>query len=204
MSDKNKLSADLRTNFGKGAARKLRAANQTPAVVYGHGSEPVHISLETHPLSLIIRHANALIELNIEGTKQLALVKDVQRDPVRQVIEHVDLLIVKKGEKVEVEVPIHIEGEPFSGTVAIQELNTLRLSADATKLPDYVEVNIEGLEEGVQVLAGEVALPSGAELLDEEDHLVVQIIIPRAQAEEDDEDAEVGEEAAEEVAEDGE
>src|SRR5690606_27311343 len=102
--------AAARNTFGKGVARKLRAAGQTPVVVYGHGSDPLHLSVETHPLSLIVRHANALIELDIEGKKQLVLVKDVQKDPVRQIIEHVDLVIVKKGETVEVEVPVVIVG----------------------------------------------------------------------------------------------
>lgn len=202
MSDQNQLAAELRTNFGKGAARKLRAADRTPAVVYGHGEDPVHISVETHPLSLIIRHANALIELDIEGKSQLALVKDVQKDPVRQIIEHVDLLIVKKGEKVEVEVPVHVEGESFSGTIAMQELNTIHLSAAATKIPDFVEVSVEGLEEGAQILAGEVKLPKGAELLSDADQLVVHIVVPRAQA--NDDDAAEGEEGAEESAADSE
>lgn len=185
MSDKNQLAAKLRENFGKGAARKLRAAGQTPAVVYGHGADPIHVSVETHPLSLIVRHANALISLDIEGKEQLVLVKDVQRDPVPQIIEHVDLLIVKKGEKVEVEVPLHIVGDPFSGTIAMQELNTVRLSADATKIPENVEVSVEGLEEGAQIHAGEVELPKGAELLDDADQLVVHIVVPRAQASDD-------------------
>lgn len=190
MSNQNKLAAKVRDNFGKGAARKLRAAGQTPAVVYGHGSDPVHISVETHPLSLIVRQANALIALDIEGKEELALVKDVQRDPVRQIIEHVDLLLVKKGEKVEVEVPVHVTGEPFSGTIAMQELNVLRLSADATKIPENVEVSVEGLEEGAQVLAGAVELPKGSELLDEADQLVVHIVVPRAAASDDDAAAE--------------
>ena len=115
MSETAKLVASARETFGKGVARKLRAAGQTPVVVYGHGSDPVHLSVETHPLSLIVRHKNALIELDIAGKKRLVLVKDVQKDPVRQIIEHVDLLIIKKGEAVEVEVPILVVGEPFSG-----------------------------------------------------------------------------------------
>lgn len=185
MSDTNKLVAAVRETFGKGAARKLRAAGQTPAVLYGHGTDPVHIAVETHPLSLIVRQANALIEVEIEGKQQLALVKDVQRDPVRQIIEHVDLVIVKKGEVVEVEVPIHVVGEPFSGTSALQELNTLRLSAAATSIPESVEANVEGLEEGSQVLAGDIVLPKGSTLLDDAEQLVVHVLVPRgAEAEE--------------------
>jgi len=190
MSETNKLVASPRESFGKGAARKLRAAGQTPAVVYGHGGDPVHIALETHPLSLIIRHANALIELEGNGKKQLVLVKDVQRDPVRQIIEHVDLLVVKKGETVDVEVPVHVEGESFPGTNALQELNTLRLSVPATSIPENVVVNVEGLEEGSQVLAGAIELPKGASLLDPEDQLVVHVVVPRGAAADDEEAAE--------------
>lgn len=200
MSDKNQLVAAKRENFGKGAARKLRAVGQTPAVVYGHGADPVHVSVETHPLSLIIRHANALIELDIDGKPELVLVKDVQKDPVRQIIEHVDLLIVKKGEKVEVEVPVHVVGEPFSGTIAMQELNTIHLRADATKIPENIEVSVEGLEEGAQIHTSEVELPKGAELLDESDHLVVHIVVPRAQATDDASAEEADEAEGEEAA----
>src|SRR5690606_25495699 len=153
-----KLVANARDNFGKGAARKLRAAGQTPAVVYGHGTDPPHLAVDAHALSLIVRQANALITLDIEGKSQLVLVKDVQKDPVRQIIEHVDLIVVKKGEKVEVEVPIHITGVPFSGTNALQELNTIRLSVPATNIRDFVEVSVEGLEAGTQIHASDVQL----------------------------------------------
>ena len=195
MSEKNKLVGTARENFGKGAARKLRAAGQTPVVIYGHGAEPVHASVETHPLSLIVRHANALIEVELSGKKQLVLVKDVQRDPVRQIIEHVDLVIVKKGETVEVEVPLHVVGIPFSGTSALQELNTIRLSVPATNIPENVEVSVEGLEAGSQILAGEVQLASDETLLDDPEALVVHVVAPRGSSS-DDEEAEA-EEAAE-------
>ncbi|GAB2556211.1 50S ribosomal protein L25/general stress protein Ctc [Leucobacter ruminantium] len=190
-----KLVATARDNFGKGAARKLRAAGQTPAVVYGHGTDPVHVSVETHPLSLIVRHANALIELDVAGKPQLVLVKDVQKDPVRQIIEHVDLLVVKKGETVDVEVPIHVVGESFSGTNALQELNTLHLSVPATSIPEAVEVSVEGLEEGAQVLAGAIELPAGSTLLGDAEQLVVHVVTPRGAASDDEGAAE--EEAAE-------
>ncbi len=194
MSETAKLVASARETFGKGVARKLRAAGQTPVVVYGHGSDPVHLSVETHPLSLIVRHKNALIELDIEGKKKLVLVKDVQKDPVRQIIEHVDLLIIKKGETVEVEVPILVVGEPFSGTNALQELNTLRVSVPATNIPEHVEVSVEGLEEGTQIHAGDIELASDETLLDDPAALVVHIVVPRGAS--SDEEAE-GEEAAE-------
>ncbi|WP_336991199.1 50S ribosomal protein L25/general stress protein Ctc [Leucobacter sp. VD1] len=189
MSEKNQLVAKVRDNFGKGAARKLRAAGQTPAVVYGHGTDPVHVSVETHPLSLIVRHANAIIELDIDGRSELVLVKDVQKDPVRQIIEHIDLLVVKQGETVEVEVPVHVIGESFSGTNALQELNTLRLSVPATSIPENVEVNVDGLEDGTQILAGGIALPAGAELLDDADQLVVHVVAPRGAASDDEAEA---------------
>ena len=113
----NNLTAELRTQFGKGAARKIRAVGKIPAVIYGHGTDPQHVTLPGHELMLIIRKANQIITLDIEGTPQLALVKDVQKDPVRQIIEHVDLIVIRKGERVEVEVPIHVEGESYPGTI---------------------------------------------------------------------------------------
>lgn len=195
MSDDNKVYAELRENFGKGFARRLRAAGKIPAVIYGHGTEPKHVALPGHQVSLIIRRANAVLDLDVAGTAELALVKDVQRDPVRQIIEHIDLLVVKKGEKVEVEVPLVLVGESFSGTIALQELNTVRLEVEATHIPEHVEVSIEGLEEGTHVLAGDITLPKGATLLDEADALVVAITVPAAAPAEDE-----GEEAAAEAA----
>lgn len=190
MSDNFQLVTEARDNFGKGAARKLRAVGRTPVVVYGHGSDPQHLSVETHPLSLIVRQANALIELDIAGTKQLVLVKDVQKDPVRQIIEHVDLVIVRQGETVDVEVPLHIVGTPFSGTNALQELNTLRLNVPATNIREFVEVSVEGLEAGTQILAGQIPLESDETLLDDPEHLVVQILAPRGGADEEEAAAE--------------
>lgn len=189
MSETAKLVTTARNTFGKGVARKLRAAGQTPVVVYGHGAEPLHLSVETHPLGLIVRHANALIELDIEGKKQLVLVKDVQRDPVLQIIEHVDLIIINKGETVEVEVPIVLVGESFSGTNALQELNTLRLSVPATTIPEHIEVNVDGLEEGTQIHAGDIKLASDETLLDDAAQLVVQVVAQRAAAGEESEAA---------------
>lgn len=180
-----KLDTEERDFFGKGAARKLRAAGRTPVVVYGHGTDPLHLSVEAHPLSLMLRTANALIELSIGGKKQLVLVKDVQKDPVRQLIEHVDLIIVRQGETVDVQVPIQLVGEPFSGTTAIQDLTQLHLNVLATAIPDFMEVSVEGLEEGARIDAGDITLPEGATLLDEPDALVVQVLVPRAAAADD-------------------
>lgn len=180
----HKLVTRNREVFGKGAARKLRAEGMTPAVLYGHGADPQHVALESHPLSLIVRHPNAVIELSMDGKKQLVLVKDVQRDPVRQIIEHVDLLIVKKGETVDVEVPILVEGEPFSGTTAMQELNTVSVSVPATSIPEHFVVNVDGLQEGTQVLVKDLEV-GDAEVHTDEDELVVQVLVPIVNTESD-------------------
>lgn len=176
----NHLDAELRENFGKGYARRLRMAGRIPAVIYGHGSAPVHVSLPAHEVGLLLRKANAILNLNVAGKKQLALVKDVQKDPVRQIIEHLDLVTVKKGEKVHVEVPIHLEGEPFSGTIAILDVNTIRLEADATNIPERITIDIEGAEEGTRVHAADAVLPEGSSLLDDPELLLVNIIVPAA------------------------
>ena len=123
--DDNKVKAELRENFGKGYARRLRAAGKIPAVIYGHGTDPKHVALPGHQVSLLIRRANALLELDVAGTPELALVKDVQKDPVHQIIEHIDLLVVKKGEKIQVDIPVSIIGEPAAGTIAAQDANTV-------------------------------------------------------------------------------
>ncbi|GLJ62111.1 MULTISPECIES: 50S ribosomal protein L25/general stress protein Ctc [Microbacterium] len=193
MADQNKLAAEVRTEFGKGFARRLRAAGKIPAVIYGHGTEPVHVALPGHETALIVRHANALLELDVEGRAELALVKDVQRDPVRQVIEHIDLLVVKKGEKVAVEVPVTTVGESFSGTIVNLETATLKLEVEATHIPEHVEVSVEGLEDGTVITAGDIALPQGAVLADEPELQILSILTPRATVE--DEAAAEGEEA---------
>lgn len=182
MSDV-KLTASTRTEFGKGAARRLRRANQIPAVLYGHGSAPVHVALPGHETMLAVKHSNALFEIELDGKSTLAIVKDVQREPVKNVIEHIDLLIVKKGEKVTVEVPVHVVGESFSGTIHVVETQSLTLEAEATHLPEAVEVSIEGLEGGTTVLAGQVTLPKGATLVTDAEAIVVAISVPHASAE---------------------
>ena len=147
-----KLAATARTEFGKGAARRLRRAHQIPAVLYGHGTEPVHVALPGHETMLAVKQANALFEIELEGKATLAIAKDVQRDPVKNVIEHVDLLIVRRGEKVSVEVPVTVVGESAPGTIHIVETQALSLEAEATHLPEHVEVSIEGLEAGTALL----------------------------------------------------
>lgn len=176
----NHIKAELRENFGKGFARRLRAEGRIPAVIYGHGTAPQHVSLPGHEVGLLLRKANAILDLDVAGKKQLALVKDVQKDPVRQIIEHLDLVIVKKGEKVHVEVPIHLEGESFSGTIAMLEVNTIRLEADATSIPERIVIDIEGAEEGTKIHAVDAVLPEGSSLLDDPELLLVNVIVPAA------------------------
>lgn len=193
MSDDNKVTAELRENFGKGFARRLRAAGQIPAVLYGHGTDPVHVALPGHQISLIIRRSNALLELDIAGTPALAIVKDVQKDPVRQIIEHIDLLVVKKGEKILVDVPITLVGESAPGTIANLDAVSLAVEAEATHIPQKFEVSIEGLEEGAHITAADVKLPKGTTLAADPDVLIVAISVP---TEEPTEDAASADEAA--------
>ena len=177
MAD-NLLDADVRTSFGKGAARKLRAAGKIPAVIYGHGSEPVHVALPAHETTPIARRANALLDLKMPEDQQLVLIKDIQRDPVRQIIEHLDLVIVRKGEKVTVDIAVHVEGEPYPGNMVQLENNTVSVEAEATHIPESVSVSVEGMEEGTQVHAGELKLPAGSTLVSVPEMLILSIQQP--------------------------
>jgi large subunit ribosomal protein L25 len=196
MADDNKLVAEVRDQFGKGFARRIRAAGRIPAVIYGHGTEPQHVSLPGHEVSLILRKANQVLELDISGKTQLALVKDVQKDPVHQVIEHLDLVIVRKGEKVTIDVPVHVEGESVAGTIAALDANTLSIEAEATHIPERITVDIEGAEEGTQIFAKDLTLPEGSTLVSDPETLVVNVTVPAAVDLGETEAAE-GEEAAE-------
>lgn len=171
------LQAEARTEFGKGAARRLRRAHMVPAVLYGHGTDPVHVALPGHETLMALKHggANALLSIVLDGKSQLALPKQVQRHPVRGVIEHVDLLIVKAGEKVTVDVPIHTVGDAAAGTVVTVEHATVSLEAEATHIPEAIEVSIEGVEAGTQILAGDLSLPKGSSLQVDAETLVVNI-----------------------------
>lgn len=202
----DRLPAKLRTQFGKGAARKIRANDEIPAVLYGHGTDPKHVTLPGHETMLLLRKANALIDLDIEGESQLALVKDVQRDPVRQIIEHVDLIVVRRGERVEVEVPVHLIGEPAPGAIVLQDANTILVSAEATHIPENIEVSVEGLEIGTSVSVQEVKLPQGVKLVDEETEVIVfSVQEPQAEPEpEEGEGAEAEGEGDDAAAEDAE
>lgn len=176
----NHLVTEIRDSFGKGAARKIRATGKIPAVIYGHGTEPQHVTLPGHEVGLILRKSNQVLELDIQGKTQLALVKDVQKDPVRQIIEHIDLIVVRKGEKVTVDVPVHLEGESFSGTIAMLDAQTISLEVEATHIPENVVVSIEGLTEGTHITAKDLVLPTGATLLSDPELLIVGITHPQA------------------------
>jgi large subunit ribosomal protein L25 len=194
-----KVHAEVRENFGKGFARRLRAAGKIPAVIYGHGTDPVHVALPGHQIALLIRRANVVLELDVNGRKELTLVKDVQKDPVHQIIEHIDLLVVKKGEKVQVDVPVTLIGESAPGTVVAQDANTVLLEVEATHIPERVELDIDGLEDGTHITAADLKLPKGASLAVDAETLIVAISVPSAAAEEEIEaaDAAVAAEQAE-------
>ena len=175
-SDEIRLVSDKRTEFGKGAARKLRRADKVPAVLYGHGEAPTHLALPFHDTFQALKNPNALLTIAVEGEKdQLALAKDVQRDPIKPIIEHVDLVMVKRGEKVVVEVPVHVEGDAAPETVVTVDNATLEIEADVTNLPEGLVVSVEGLEVGTQILAGQVEMPAGATLASDPELLVVNI-----------------------------
>jgi large subunit ribosomal protein L25 len=180
-----RINAEPRTEFGKGAARRVRRAGQIPAVLYGHGSEPVHLALPALDFARALREngRNAVLTLALDSGPQLALPKTVVTHPVRNYIEHVDLLLIKRGEKVTVEVPVHVTGEAAPGSLVTQELDRLEVEADVSSIPEGLEVSVEGLEVGTQVLANQVSLPDGIELRTDPEHLVVNIVTsPSAEA----------------------
>lgn len=196
MSDKLTLTAEARTEFGKGFARRARMAGKIPAVLYGHGSDPLHVVLPGHDTMLALKHSNALFTIKLGADTHLAVAKDVQRNAVKRTIDHVDLLIVKKGEKITVDVAVHVVGESFPGTIHVLEHNTLQILAEATNLPEGIEVSIEGLEDGAKVHAGEITLPAGSELVTDPEALVVAISTPRASQEDEAADAAVAADAS--------
>lgn len=170
-----RIAAESRTEFGKGPARRTRRAGKVPVVLYGHGDKPRHYSLPGHELTLALKHdANALLTLETEDGEQLALAKVIVRDPIRRTLEHVDLVAVRKGEKVTVEVPIVLTGKAGADTLVDQQTMTLTVEADATKLPDHVEVSIDGLKVGDHVSAKDVTLPAGTTLAQDPEHVIVQ------------------------------
>jgi large subunit ribosomal protein L25 len=180
-----KISAEPRTEFGKGGARRTRRAGLVPAVLYGHGEAPKHIALPAREFAAAIRHGgiNQVFAIAIsDGTEALALPKAIQRDPIKDTFEHVDLLIVRRGEKVTVDVPVRLVGEAARGTLVMHEHDRLSINADAMHLPEFLEASIEGLEAGSHVTAAEVKLPEGAELASEAD-LVIAVVAQAPSAE---------------------
>ena len=178
-----RIKAELRTEFGKGAARRVRRSGQVPGVIYGHGADPTHVALPGHELMLALKTANVLLQVNLEGTKFLTLPKSVQRDPVRQVLEHIDLVIVRSGEKVTVDVPITLTGRVVGGIV---ELNVAAVSveAEATHIPTEIVVDIDGREVGSVIRASELVLPVGTTLSADPEQIVVTIAAPAVEEEE--------------------
>ncbi|HET8994109.1 MULTISPECIES: 50S ribosomal protein L25/general stress protein Ctc [unclassified Rhodococcus (in: high G+C Gram-positive bacteria)] len=184
MSNENRLVAAVRTEFGKGAARRTRRAGQIPAVLYGHGTDPKHLSLPGLEFAAVLRNhgTNAVLTLEVDGTEQLALTKSVTTHPIRRNIEHADLLVVKKGEKVTVEVPVVLTGIAGPGALVVHEVSTIKLEADALNIPEEISVSVESAPIGTQILAGGVELPAGATLQDDPELLLVNIVEAAAQA----------------------
>ncbi|KWW99102.1 50S ribosomal protein L25 [Carbonactinospora thermoautotrophica] len=171
-----RIVAEPRTEFGKGAARRIRRANKVPAVLYSHGSQPVHITLPGHELMLALKTSNVLLNIELNGTSHLALPKDVQRHPIKGFLEHVDLLQVRRGEKVEVSVPVVVTGEPAPGGLVTHELDAVEVTAEATHVPETFEVSVEGLRIGASTHARDIQLPEGVELVTDPDAVIVHIV----------------------------
>ncbi|MFI1238076.1 50S ribosomal protein L25/general stress protein Ctc [Nocardia salmonicida] len=195
MSDANLIEAAVRTEFGKGAARRTRRDGNVPAVLYGHHAEPQHLSLNAKAFAAILRlhGTNAILNLQIDGQPQLAMTKSVVVHPIRRYIEHADLLIVKRGERVTTDVNVVVVGDAVSGALITQELNTLSIEADAMNLPETIEVSVDGIAPGTQILAGTIALPEGVTLAGDPEALIVNVIEAPSASQMDDE----GEAAAE-------
>jgi large subunit ribosomal protein L25 len=173
-----RLAAEPRTEFGKGAARRTRRAGKIPAVLYGHGSDPQHVALPALEFARVVREqgSNAVLSLNLNGQPQLALTKTVTVHPLRRYIEHVDLLLVRRGEKVVVDVNVVVIGNAAPETLVAQELTTLQVEADALSIPDEFEISVEGAAVGTRILAGEITLPEGVELRTDPEYLVVNVV----------------------------
>jgi large subunit ribosomal protein L25 len=190
-----RIVAEPRTEFGKGAARRTRRANKVPAVLYGHGSDPRHVSLPGHELMLALKTKNALLTLEIEGKDELAIPKAIQRDPIKGVLEHVDLLLVRRGEKVKVLVALHVVGDAVPDAMIVSELNSIEVMAEATHIPTGFEISIAGRPIGSQILAKEIELPAGVELVTDPEHLVINIVGAQTEAQAEAELAEAEAEA---------
>ena len=176
MNTGSPLVGEIRDSFGKGAARKYRAVGKTPAVIYGHGSTPRHITVPAKEVARILRHKNAVIALTIDGKEEAVLVKSATKDAVTQIIEHIDLVELVLGERVSVTVPVHVVGESLSGTNIELEHKTLKLSVAATSIPDNIEVRFDKQGAGFQLLAKDLVLPEGATLELGPDELIAAVV----------------------------
>ncbi|BBX63161.1 50S ribosomal protein L25 [Mycobacterium saskatchewanense] len=174
----NQLQASVRTETGKGASRRARREGKIPAVLYGHGSEPQHLELPGHDFAAVLRHAgtNAVLTLDIDGKEQLALTKALDIHPIRRTIQHADLLVVRRGEKVVVEVSVVVEGDAAPGTMVTQETNAIEIEAEALSIPEQLTVSVEGAPEGTQITAGQIELPRGVNLISDPETLVVNVV----------------------------
>lgn len=174
----NKLTADVRTATGKGASRRARREGRVPAVLYGHGTDPQHLELNARDFAAVLRHSgtNAVLTLDIGGTEQLALTKSLEIHPIRRSIQHADLLVVRRGEKVTVEVTVVVEGDATPGALVTQEANAIEIEAEALSIPEQLTVSVEGAEEGTQITAAQIELPSGVTLVSDPETLVVNIV----------------------------
>ncbi len=196
----NNLTASVRTETGKGASRRARREGRVPAVLYGHGTDPRHLELDGHDFAAVLRNAgtNALLTLDIDGEEQLALPKALDIHPIRRTITHADLIVVRRGEKVTVEVTVVVEGEAAPGTLVTQDANTIEIEADPTSIPQQFTVSVEGAEEGTQITAGDIALPAGVSLVSDAEMLIVNVVEAPSEEELEAEGAgEEGEAAAE-------
>jgi large subunit ribosomal protein L25 len=171
------ITAEPRTEFGKGAARRIRRAAKVPAVLYGHGVDPIHVTLPGHDTMLALKHggANALLTITVDGKEQLTLPKQIQRDPIKGFLEHLDLVIVRRGEKVTVDIPVHLVGEPDADALVVTEAATVSVEAEATHIPEFIEVSVEGAQVGHQILAKDLSVPSGSTVLADDDTLIVNV-----------------------------
>ncbi|MGD9619782.1 MAG: 50S ribosomal protein L25/general stress protein Ctc [Mycolicibacterium sp.] len=202
----NNLKAQVRTATGKGASRRARREGRVPTVLYGHGSDPQHLELDAHDFAAVLRHAgtNAVLTLDINGKEQLALTKSLEIHPIRRNIQHADLLVVRRGEKVTVEVNVVVEGEAISGTLVTQDANSIEIEADVQSIPESLSVSVQDAEAGTQFTAGDIVLPSGVTLVSDPEMLVVNVVVaPTAEdleAETSGEEGEAAEEGSNEAA----
>ena len=202
MSEENNLVAVVRTEFGKGVARRARRDGQVPTVLYGHGEDPRHLNVPARDFAAILRAhgTNAILTLDIEGTEQVALTKSVVVHPIRNYIEHADLLVIKKGEKVTIDVNVIVVGDAAAGTMVAQDASTISIEADALHIPEQIEVSVEGLEIGTQILASQLELPKGSTLQADADTLIVNVVAAPTEADlEEGAEAPAADEAAEEA-----